>query len=169
MLALAKTEVYLFWLFFTVKQIKLLFIVSGQKRGRPPKVAISPQHSDSAHYQHNSPLKTPFRSVSVSDPTTVARASTSVFFVLLGNSITENKQKCKNMKNISDNNLETDSPMPTITPTVSNVVKPVNGLTPLQEIHATLDKRERCSIRVLSQFISWFIFSLRLSVRMNRL
>lgn len=55
----------------------------------------------------------------------------------------------------------------TIAPTVSTVVKPVNGLTPLQEVHATLDKRERCSIRVLSQFISWFIFPLRLSVRMK--
>ena len=60
-------------------------------------------------------------------------------------------------------------PLQTITLTVSTVVKPVNELTPLQEVHATLDKRERCSIRVLSQFISWFIFPLRLSVRMNRL
>ena len=53
--------------------------------------------------------------------------------------------------------------------TVSTVVKPVNVMTPLQEVHSTLAKRERCSIRVLSQFISWFIFPLRLSVRMTHL
>ena len=57
----------------------------------------------------------------------------------------------------------------TIALTVSTVVKPVDGLAPLQEVHATLAKRERCSIRVLSQFISWFIFPLRLNVRMIRL